>query len=283
MEIIYHEDPDGVTAGAVAGYFYRRSGVKNINYLPVDHSEEFSINEDYFEGKNVIIVDYYIKDTEDMQKLLDSANSVIWNDHHKTGIELYEGFGTYIEGIRTTERSGCYITWKWFTMDFDIEVPEVVKYVDDYDLWKFEYDETKPFINSLKMYSDLDPSNPIFWDPLIENQESELDKLIQDGNIVEHYKDMWRRKSKYYETKFEGLKVAVMNKMTNSEGFKYIDDGSFDALMTWNFDGTKFNYSIYRAKNSNAEILPIAVKYGGGGHEGAAGFTHETLLLKGED
>lgn len=44
------------------------------------------------------------------------------------------------------------------------------------------------------------------------------------------------------------------------------------------FDGQKWNVSLYHAKhNTGIDLSKIAVKFGGGGHRGACGFQMDKL------
>ncbi len=47
----------------------------------------------------------------------------------------------------------------------------------------------------------------------------------------------------------------------------------------WDFNGERYNYSIYSEKK-HINCKDIATKFGGGGHPGASGFGSDKLILK---
>ena len=83
---------------------------------------------------------------------------------------------------------------------------------------------------------------------------------------------------KGFETIFEGYKAFALNLgLCNSEYFKSVDNGTYDLLMPFSFDGDEWIISLY---SRNIDVSEIAKKYGGGGHKGAAGFHCKELPFK---
>ena len=86
-------------------------------------------------------------------------------------------------------------------------------------------------------------------------------------------------KSKGFEIEFEGHKVFAMNiGLAGSDWFKSIDDGSYDILMPFSYNGKHKNWS-YSMYSKTVDVSVIAKKYGGGGHKGASGFTTDELIF----
>ena len=58
--------------------------------------------------------------------------------------------------------------------------------------------------------------------------------------------------------------------------FAWVGETGHDALCGFYFNGKKWTVSLYHAKHrTDLDLSKIAVKYGGGGHRGACGFTTE--------
>jgi len=71
-------------------------------------------------------------------------------DHHKSAKEDLEELFTLelsnITGVFDVEHSGAWLSWKWFHEEDRLGyVPMIVRLVEDRDLWKFKYKETKAF------------------------------------------------------------------------------------------------------------------------------------------
>ena len=108
------------------------------------------------------------------------------------------------------------------------------------------------------------------------------DKIIEEGKTMIKYRDNLAKeycKSKGFETEFEGHKVFAMNiGLAGSDWFKSIDDGSYDILMPFSYNGKHKNWS-YSMYSKTVDVSVIAKKYGGGGHKGASGFTTDKLIF----
>ena len=67
--------------------------------------------------------------------------------------------------------------------------------------------------------------------------------------------------------------------LVGSDWFKSVDDGSYDILMPFSFNGRNgtWTYSMY---SKTVDVSEIAKKYGGGGHKGAAGFNTNRLIFE---
>jgi len=285
LKIFSHKHcADGVAAAAVVDYWYRKiekaCSLDDIEHIPILYNETFPID-DIKKDEVVFIVDFSLQ-VEDMEALLEKTSKVRWIDHHKSAIEKYDDHPELtkkIKGVRSNDRSGAYLAWEFLAEGRP--VPRALEYVDDHDRWIHQYEESDQFRLGMLLYSGGDPTNTIFWDPLFEGGETELEQCITAGQILESNSDMWRRKAKGYEVEFEGLTFLCMNKPGNSKAFMYIDDGTCDGLMTWHFTGEEFIYTMFHAKKGEADgidLSKIAAKHGGGGHKGACGFHSQTFF-----
>lgn len=282
MQAFFHGDVDGLASAAIIDFFLRRSKkkFKTREYHPIQYGDEFPF-EKIEKDELVFILDYSIE-PEEMKKLLEITDQVYWIDHHVTAIEKYQKFNKYIKGLRSIKRSGAYLTWEFFaTGENTSEMPQFIKYVDDFDRWIFKYDESLYFNFGITLHSGFDPTNPLVWDPLFEGDEEEMTNILRSGEIINSYKEYYRRKVKFYKINFEGLTFAAINTKGNSKVFEFAKTKSCDALMLWYFDGVNYNYSLYHEKNHKGiDLSKIASKYGGGGHAGASGFSSKNFLAK---
>ena len=290
MKIFSHKHcADGVAAAAVVDYWYRKiekaCSLDDIEHIPILYNETFPID-DIKKDEVVFIVDFSLQ-VEDMEALLEKTSKVRWIDHHKSAIEKYDKHPELtkkIKGIRSNDRSGAYLAWEFLAEGRP--VPKALEYVSDHDLWTHALEHSDHFRLGMLLYSAGDPTNALFWDPLFntEGGEIELEQCITAGQILESNSEMWRRKAKGYEVEFEGLTFLCMNKPGNSKAFMYIDDGTCDGLMTWNFTGEEYMYTMFGSKSKdNPDLSKIAAKWGGGGHWSACGMHSQHFVADPKD
>ena len=131
---------------------------------------------------------------------------------------------------------------------------------------------------------DKSPDNEIWYNLLDDGTEK---KYIEEGKVIIKYRDSFTKEyceSKGFETEFEGYKVYAMNiGLAGSDWFKSVDNGSYDILMPFSYNG-RYNSWSYSMYSKTVDVSNIAKKYGGGGHRGAAGFNLDKLIFdrKGE-
>ncbi len=286
MKIVSHKNcADGVAAAAVVDYWARKQkGEQDIKHIPMLYTDTFPI-EDVQPGEPIVIVDFSLQ-VEDMEALLKVTKNVVWIDHHRSAIEKYDNMPGKddIKGIRSNDRSGAYLAWQFF---FDKPVPRALELVSDHDLWTHAFEESDAFRQGMLLVSNSDPTNPLVWDPLFEEgSEDDVNQIIDVGNILESNADRHRRNAVGYTIEFEGLTFLVMNKLGNSNLFKYIDDGTCEGLLTWQFTGKEYIYTMYHSKRGAREkidLSEIAVKWGGGGHAGSCGYHSQHFIAHPDD
>ena len=272
--IIYHKAcPDGYGSAYVAwkvfgnncayipqSYYDSPPNIKNGSILVCDFSFNYQTTMNYINNNN----DFYNIDHH--QSAFDNLNELD---------EKYKYFDI--------NHSGIYLTWKYFFPDQPI--PKFVNYIEDYDLWKFKYPETKPFmiaLNELPYRFDI-------WKNL-EN-DNFVNELIQKGKILESYQNsmikMISKAAKIKSQKFDDnlYKVAYVNTnlFKNEIANKLVSDSECDFSVAYNYDDNKnlTKFSL-RSNDSKTDVSQITKILGGGGHRNAAGFTrfgfHNSLI-----
>ena len=287
MKCFYHNDADGKCAG-----FWVRDAIRATNPLEpaefIEMSYEKSFPMDTIRvGEQIYIVDYSVSPDE-MRQLLKITTDVTWIDHHKTAIEKYDVFEHDIRGLRYDGIAACMLTYCYlFHMTdrgfgeiepFDIlmtyDAPVFTKLIADWDVWKFDYgDNTRKFITAFNCY-DFRPESRE-WDRFfVDGKVKGEDEMTVEGATMINYRDGWAKSylERFgFETEFEGLKCFAVNLGNcNSEYFKSLPEGKYDAFMPFAFNGEKWTVSMY---STTHDISDICKKHGGGGHAKAAGFT----------
>lgn len=298
MKCFYHNDADGKCAGFWVAHTAVMENIETpTEFIEMSYEKPFPMDT-IKPNERIYIVDYSISPDE-MRKLLQITTDVTWIDHHKTAIEKYDGFEYDIRGLRYDGIAACMLTYCYlhhmtycgvgninpFDISMTKDAPVFTKLIADWDVWKFDYgDDTRKFITAFNSY-DFRPDSKewerFFVDgkvigPVVGwlyNGEGE-DEMTVEGAAMIKYRDGWAKSylERFgFETEFEGLKCFAVNLGNcNSEYFKSLPEGKYDAFMPFAFNGEKWTVSMY---STTHDISDICKKHGGGGHAKAAGFT----------
>ncbi len=263
--IIYHKAcPDGFGSAYIAWKVLGDSSA----YLPLSYYD--AIPE--IVNSKILVCDFSFNYETTMKFIKD--NEEFYNiDHHQSAFDNLKDLSDEYKFF-DINHSGAYLTWKYFFAD--VEVPRFIKYIEDYDLWKFQYEETKPFMLAL---NEL-PFNFKVWEKL--EDENYLNELIQKGKILQSYQDnMVRIITKAVKIKSQKIgkskyKVAYVNTnlFKNEVANKLVSETECDFSVVYNYDDSKnlTKFSL-RSIDQKANVSEIAKVIGGGGHRNAAGYT----------
>lgn len=226
----------------------------------------------------------------------DYLKRIIWIDHHKTSIDKWPAT---IPGYRIDGVAACRLAWQWFEkaqefgnppllarlptkeqfIDRTVIEPLAVRLAGEYDIWDRRDPRAETFQYTLRVLNEdslagLIGANGDYW----------VEKFLPQGTIAQTYAqriDADLAKHRSYQMEWEGLKWLVLNTgRFNSLTFAALDkpDTGHDALLGYMFNGKVWTVSLYHAKHrTDLDLSQIAVKYGGGGHKGACGFTCSSL------
>lgn len=163
------------------------------------------------------------------------------------------------------------------------KIPDVVRYVDDWDIWRFDIQQTKAFHYGFNTELNKNPDSKL-WDELIYNYNAPIivqKKYLEPGQAIEK-----NLESEYailrkmaFETmiplpRFEALSCIAINGISNSFAFGDLLN-TYDVAVLFHYDGPQGNwkYSIYsRDTPDSVDVSKIAEAFDGGGHPHAAGF-----------
>lgn len=261
--VIYHENcADGLGSAYAA---WKKFG-EAATYLPYDYNKtEESTNQliEQLKGKDVVFSDVTLKRFQFLQ-VKENAKSVLVLDHHPSA---YNEIGDLDCCVFDMDRSGAMITWN--SLNPDIKPPSFIKYIQDGDLWKFQYPETKWF------YSSLNKFNPTF---------RELDNLLDD-NLLKDFLNKGKHLREEYEAKVNSIVAqAVPVRFMGHDIYMvectrdYASEvGNILALKSGSFSlchsDKKDVYKISVRGNGSLDISNLCALFGGGGHPNASAFT----------
>jgi len=155
----------------------------------------------------------------------------------------------------------------------DENVPEIIKYVEDSDLWKGEHgDDTKYVVNYLSTNADT-PEKML---ECIEN--GNIDDIKEKGKIIADYSDV--QIGRFIEcAESVSLRIGDLIKpaynLTSHEYASAVGNKlsslSDKATVMFAINGNAVKFSIRSKDGQSPNALDLAKLLGGGGHENAAG------------
>lgn len=278
MKIFFHNDLDGICSAAIFYKFFNKIQ-KEIQLIKINYDKEDEEFKKIKIEKNEIIcmLDYSLS-VSNVKQVLKFTDKIIWVDHHKTAIEKYKNNGFNFEGIQQIDHSGCMLAWMYC---YGEKIPPLsVSLIEDFDIWKWEWREkTEPF----KYFMESQPQNPTkeIWQNIL-NEDYDITSSINEGkSIVKYVKNINEQNmlDYSYRINWEGYKCLVINQLEKgSQTFEKFDNGDYDVLIVWRYNGQKYVVSLYHSQHhKNIDVSALAKKFGGGGHKGASGITFDVL------
>jgi uncharacterized protein len=283
---IYHSPCDDGFGAAWA--VHQRWG-DDVDYVPCSYGKPAPD----VSGKNVLIGDFSFK-YDVLVEMSFKARSIVILDHHKTAQEdlarlpqIYElsdqgrlaafqacwannmpQIATYFD----MEKSGARLVWEFCHPGS--EVPALIRYIEDRDLWRFQYRETRAVSLWLHSYAyDFEG-----WSILADSLERNLAGTVANAKAIERFNDQ-KLGEIIREARVETIGGAAVPVVNCSWGFasdaahellKANPDAPFAACYYDRGDGRR-SFSL-RSEDHRLDVSEIAKSMGGGGHRNAAGF-----------
>ena len=249
-------------------------------------------------GKDVVIVDFSYK-YDILAALARKANSVIVLDHHKSAAEdlaRFESFHAGVEedtrrddgatllGWKTAHvmansqngptiaccfdmnRSGAMLAWDHYFPNQ--EPPQLLRHIEDRDLWLFKLEGTREIQANLFSY----PYDFEVWDQLMA---ADVLTLVSDGAAIErkHHKDVAElvgvTKRRLVIGGINVPAASLPYTLTSDAGHLMAQGEPFAACYWDTPTGRVFSL---RSTDEGMDVSEIASQYGGGGHRNASGF-----------
>lgn len=256
--VLYHADADGFGAAYALWTVLGDSA----NYIPVQYGQP--VPEIPVGTSKVYIVDFSY-DRATCQALSEKYDLVIL-DHHKTAEEALNGL-PFAEFDMT--KSGCRMAWE-HTWHSDTEVPDILRYVEDYDLWKFEL----PYSKEVNLYIASMPWDFKVWDKF------DLHTAITAGKAIRGFRDE-QIKSALKSVRMMRLEIGdgtydvpMVNASTNiSELGNVLCEAYPDAPFSVSYCDRETVRSWSLRSVGDFDVSAVAKAVGGGGHKNAAGFS----------
>ena len=257
---IYHGNcADGFTAAWV---------VKKVHPAAVFHAGFYREAPPDIAGKIVYIVDFsYPRNV--MEEIVNKADRVIHIDHHETAIKAMEGYSDpKFESFYSPENteSGAMLCWKYFFPSVD--VPSIIRHVDDRDRWKFKLEGTREIAANMFSYEYTFEN----WDMLMDQK---LETQITEGSAIQ--RRMVKDIKELSNVVVRRMNIAGYNVPCANVPYQFGSDmcsflAKGEPFAAYYYDKPTHREFGLRSVPGSVNVAEIAEKFGGGGHVTASGF-----------
>jgi len=257
--VIYHAN---CTDGFAAAFAAWNTLGDRATYIPAAYGDA----PPDVSGKNVLIVDFSYS-REDLLRMRGEARSILVLDHHKTAQAALEGLDFVQFDLKC---SGAMMTWSLFNPDeFP---PDLIRYIQDRDLWLWKLPQTREFsMGLMSVPHDFGAYAALMHAGAVRSTIERGQAVVgfMDSEIASLCKHAVHRRLRAAPH----LSCGVLNThMWVSEvGARICQD--YDVAAMWNLDLNSKKWRVSLRSREGVDVAGIARDFGGGGHTGAAGFS----------
>jgi len=266
--VIYHgrSCPDGFAAALAAWLYYDGQA----EFLALDHGDvKTPADLPAVAGRAVYILDFSF--AEPLLRAIEAvAAKLVVLDHHLSAAEKLTGFQCRCGVVHfDMKKSGAHLAWAFFHPQRPL--PDLVKYVEDRDIWVWQYPESAGFLAAL----DMEPFDFARWQVIAALEGSDLQAYIERGRAMDEKfvklaQGMSEAAQPLVFNGVAGLMVNVPSAFHSLVGDILCEKSGTFALM-WAVDKTGVIKCGLRSR-SGFSCIPLAESMHGGGHAQACGF-----------
>jgi oligoribonuclease NrnB/cAMP/cGMP phosphodiesterase (DHH superfamily) len=157
-----------------------------------------------------------------------------------------------------------------------IRVPTIVRYIDDWDVWRHAITGTKEFNAGFGLLRNKHPKCKFWTNFLYTNNEMEITKqFLEPGRIIREYQTTMYQNMMKHAFEYQ-LPTGETILCLNADGTSMVFGdkiNEYPACCLYNYEGDKklWTYSMY-SNDKGLDVSVICKGYGGGGHVHASGF-----------
>ncbi|CAN5513313.1 hypothetical protein BH10PSE16_BH10PSE16_08170 [soil metagenome] len=266
--VIYHgrKCPDGFAAALAAWLFY----AGKAQFLPLDHGDIKSVDDlPALAGRAVYILDFSFA-PHILRGIEERAAKLVMLDHHKSAAEKLTGFACRCGVVHfDMSKSGARLAWEFFQPA--APVPSLVLFVEDRDIWAWQYPESPAFLAAL----DMEPLDFARWAEIAAFSPAQITDFMARGTAMDE------KFKKLAADIAEGAQPVTFN---GQSGLMLNAPGVFHSLignmlsekcgtfaLMWHV-GKSGGVKVGLRSQPGFDCIPLAESMGGGGHAQACGF-----------
>ena len=265
--VIYHGGcPDGFAAALSAWRYF----CGQATFLGLDHGDVGCVNDlPALSGRAVYILDFSFE-AGVLAGIAQQASKLVLLDHHQSAAQRLLGFSCGCGVVHfDLQKSGAHLAWEFFFPDN--EVPDLIRFVQDRDLWLWHEKQSPAYLAAL----DMEPFDFERWDQVLGMSPAQQQAFIERGEaLAAQFEKLAARISESAHTVvfngIEGLMVNAPGMFHSLIGHKLAEQSGSFALM-WTVDDQGWVKCGLRSL-APFDCIPLAQSMGGGGHPQACGF-----------
>jgi len=266
--VIYHgrNCPDGFAAALAAWLFF----AGKAEFLALDHGDVKTVDDlPALAGRAVYILDFSFAE-HILRAIEDRSAKLVMLDHHLSAAEKLTGFKCRCGVVHfDMKKSGARLAWEFFHPQQP--VPDLVRFVEDRDIWVWQYPQSAGFLAAL----DMEPFDFARWQAIANFGAAELAAYIDRGRAMDE------KFTQLAQAMVDAAQPLVFNGIAGlmanvpSVFHSLVGDllckqsGSFALL--WTVDKPGVVKCGLRSR-SGFSCITLAESMGGGGHAQACGF-----------
>ena len=254
--VIYHRNcSDGLVAAWVCLLRH-----PDAELWPAQYGED-PPSTGYVAGRDVLIVDFsYARDA--LVELEAASHTLVVLDHHRTAQDNLRGLGFAIFDMG---RAGCRLAWDH--LFGDAEVPWVVDYAQDRDLWRFDLPHSEAINAAINSWPrNLEGPNREVWARAIE--VGSVPARVEGQAILRYQRmliDHLTRWPKDVEIA-PGVRAGVVNApVLQSEVCHALIDAGHKVACAYSVGRDGLKRVSIRSAEDGPDVAEIAERFGGGG------------------
>jgi len=276
--VVFHRN---CTDGTAAMHVVKRwLGDREAKYFAMQYKEALPVEltkaNPLIGDCDVVVVDFSFP-RETLIWLKENARSLTVLDHHASAAPQLEG----IEGCHfDNNHSGAMLAWMHYFPNE--EAPEIVKLAEDYDLWRYNYPDTKAICAAARHHL----KDESWWRDALEGwgRDTRRDIMVLGEMLLEiQAKSVAHSVSTAIRTRLFEYRTTLANvtSYTSEVGEALCKHyGDKIHFSTTYFITPEGKVILSFRSNNGFDVSEVAARLGGGGHKPAAGAPVTLDLLK---
>ena len=248
------------------GFFF----AGKAEFLPLDHGDIKSVDDlPALNGRAVYILDFSLAPGI-LRAIDERAAKLVMLDHHKSAAEKLTGFACRCGVVHfDMSKSGARLAWEFFQPA--TAVPALVRFVEDRDIWTWQYPESPGFLSAL----DMEPFDFARWAQIAAFDCAEQIDFMARGTAMDE------KFRKLAIDIAEGAQPVVFNGqaglMLNAPGVFHslignmLSEKSGTFALMWHV-GKSGGVKVGLRSPPGFDCIALAESMDGGGHAQACGF-----------
>lgn len=264
--VFYHGNcRDGFTAAWAA---WKKFG-DSAEYIPLIWSNLMTDQIPSVKDKEVYFLDFTPTE-EELDRIVKDNASVRIIDHHISKEKLVKSMPGSVYDVN---HSGAVLSWQYFHPEKPM--PQICLYAEDYDLWNWKIPGSAEVLSYIDLKGEFKFD---VWEKISDD--------LEDINIRKEYEAKGRTIAEFIK-KVASEVIDQQATLVDCEGYevyavncpRFLKDAVGNQLATikppfgivWSYTTHEMSISM-RALPGTFDLIPLAGKFGGGGHKGAANF-----------